>query len=236
MNGRMPRILGSFAVLSACSAPLSATPPPPSGATPTSLSKPDGGGIGRDSDAAPPGWFRAGSPGSPYEIGVDSSVAWNGSQSGTLKSKPDRDAYEGEYIAYLQTISAKTFAAKWVELSAYVRTDGKSPSAALWMRIDNQDGSWILDNMQDRVVSGPHEWTRCIVRMPITDADARIFFGATFSGEGQMWFDDVTIRPIDPPPDANRQFLKGCCNRKATEGMRDEPVNLDFEAAVPAKR
>jgi hypothetical protein len=229
-------ILGCFAVLSACSPPLSASPPSGTGTTPSNHLERSAGGMERDSDAAPPGWFRAGSPGSPYEIGVDSSVARNGSLSGTLKSKPDRDAHEGEYIAYLQSISAKSFAARWVELSAFVRTEGKSPLAALWMRVDNQDGSWILDNMHDRLVSGPHDWTHCTVRLPIAEADVRILFGATFSGEGQMWFDDVTIRQIDPPSDAGRHFLKGCCNRKASEGLRDEPVNLDFEAVMPANR
>jgi C-terminal processing protease CtpA/Prc len=85
-----------------------------------------------------------------------------------------------------------------VRLRGYVRTDGVTGGyAGLWMRVDDAAGMLYLENMQQAPIQGTQDWHRVEIMAPLTADAVRLSFGAIMTGEGNAWFDDLTLEAID---------------------------------------
>jgi len=145
--------------------------------------------------ASPEGWFLAGSHRGDYETGTDPAVHHTGSGSGFLKAKPT--ASPAGFGTLMQMVSAEKYRGKRVRLSGWVKANGVTDWAGLWMRVDGQDGSLAFDNMQDRPIRGTHEWKRFEVVLDVADGARGIAFGILLAGgKGQVWLDDVQLEVV----------------------------------------
>ena len=85
-------------------------------------------------------------------------------------------------------------AGKRARYSAYIKTEGVTRGyAGLWWRVDGASGILAFDNMSSRGVTGSKDWTRYTIELPVDAAVRNINFGMLLTGDGNAWFDDVTI-------------------------------------------
>lgn len=85
------------------------------------------------------------------------------------------------------------FDGEWIELRGYLRTDGVSEFAGLWLRQDGPGGVLQFDNMRDRGVRGTTEWTEYAVRLPLDQEARELYFGVLLVGTGKAWTDDLVL-------------------------------------------
>lgn len=157
--------------------------------------------LGFEEDAAatrpPPGWrVRAGG----RTVVLDEGVSHEGAHSLRVSG--------GDGAARLtQTVSSGALKGDRLRLSGYLRVENvDTGAAALWLRIDGPDHLLYIDGMRDRGASGTADWTRYTIDAPLFETETRITFGATFTGSGTAWLDDVTLEGVGtdalPPPSA----------------------------------
>jgi hypothetical protein len=101
------------------------------------------------------------------------------------------------------------FTGRQLELRGFLRTEGVTGFAGLWMREDGPGGSLQFDNMGSRNLKGTTDWTEYTIRLPL-DQDARdLFIGVLVQGEGKVWADDLQLlvdgRPISEVPRQARE-------------------------------
>jgi erythromycin esterase-like protein len=91
-------------------------------------------------------------------------------------------------------------AGKRVRYSGFIKTEGVTRGfAGLWWRVDGPSGVLAFDNMQTRGVTGSTDWMKYSVELPIDESVKNINFGALLPGDGNAWFDDLTIE-LDGEP------------------------------------
>jgi hypothetical protein len=111
------------------------------------------------------------------------------------------DTSPGAFTAVSKTIPID-FTGAQLELRGFLRTEGLSNFAGLWIREDNDAGMVEFDNMQRRQLRGTTEWTEYAVVLPLNRAAKRLVFGVLASGTGRMWADDLQLL-VDGRPIAN---------------------------------
>jgi C-terminal processing protease CtpA/Prc len=116
------------------------------------------------------------------------------------------------------------FDGKTLELRGYLRTEGVTGFAGLWMREDGPGGSLEFDNMQRRGLRDSTPWTEYAITLPI-HADAReLFFGVLIAGEGTVWADDLRLlvdgRPVWEAPRVVRPPTVFETDREFDDGSR----------------
>ncbi|MBX2904861.1 MAG: hypothetical protein KF744_02405 [Taibaiella sp.] len=95
-------------------------------------------------------------------LSADSVVKQHGRYSLCM----DWKARYGEWTCCSYAIT-KRFKGKAIKLTGYLKTDGATAGAGLWMRIDGTDGQFLqFDNMQDRKVMGTTDWKQYTVELP----------------------------------------------------------------------
>lgn len=104
------------------------------------------------------------------------------------------------FIQIHQTIPATAIKDGMVKLSGWIKVANHTKgTAALWMRVDNQaDRPESFDNMGARAPKGNADWQKFEIRLPVTAQSGRVVFGALFAGDGDAWFDDLTLERIAP--------------------------------------
>jgi hypothetical protein len=97
----------------------------------------------------------------------------------------------------MQSVRADDYLGRRVRLSAFLRTNGVTDWAGLWLRVDQKSGANTLDNMQNRPIRGNTEWTEyhCVLDVP-ADASS-LHFGVLQTGPGTTWLDDVRLGIVD---------------------------------------
>jgi hypothetical protein len=183
-----------------------------------------------------PGW--TGPDSSDYEAGIDRKVFRGGRASLTIKAA---HAQAPNY-AVRQFIRADEYRGKRIRLSGYVRP-GDAEQSALWLRVDMENGDYILDGMlgfapQDGK-RGKGGWVQVMLVTDVPKDAIGIAYGARMSGKGQMWADDLALSVVDKGIMTNsieRRPFKGAGAKAAIQRIREEyaaapvvPVNLDFE-------
>src|SRR5262245_32557029 len=94
----------------------------------------------------PTGWISAGSHPQDYEVSSDNKVRHKGKRSGYIKSVVPRTHGFG---TLMQMFDAEHYCGKRVRLSAYIKSEGISGWAGLWMRVDGEDDRpTAFDNME----------------------------------------------------------------------------------------
>lgn len=152
-----------------------------------------------------PGWTST--SGAAFQISVDTTVGATGTSSGHIK------VTGGNGGSFNQKVKPREFAGKRVRLTAQLKTIaviGTGPKgAALWMRIDGDRGTIVIDNMADRPIVGTTEWTKREIVLDVPEKGViGISFGLLLNAPGEAWLDDVAIEVVGddvpvtrrPPP------------------------------------
>ncbi len=141
--------------------------------------------------AFPAGW--GGSP--PNTIAVDNKVVHGGKWSVKL------ERHEGAPSTF-STITKGLpvdFTGRTLVLRGFLRTEGVTGFAGLWLREDGDSGSLAFDNMQQRQLKGTTDWTEYTISLPHRKEARQIVFGALMGGTGTTWADDLQLLVDDKP-------------------------------------
>ena len=116
----------------------------------------------------PPGWYGGVGTAGRYEIGLDDGVRRTGGSAAYLTARSMPASTDFSFLA--QSVSAITYRAKRLRLSAWVRADSISgDGAGLWMRIDGPTRTLVFDNMivTGRAIRGTSGWVEHSVVLDI---------------------------------------------------------------------
>lgn len=174
-DGREPPLELPPASATASSAPTASAPPAKAGERPV-------------------GWILAGTAADHYEAAVDLD-AHQGRSSGRLSSREGSDP-KG-FGTLMQSFAADDYRTSRVRLRAWLKTEGVTGWAGLWLRIDVGGEGAVLDNMQDRPLSGDTPWRAVEVVLDVPKQADLIALGVLLDGPGMVWIDDVTIEKVD---------------------------------------
>ena len=141
-----------------------------------------------------PGWIKAGSRPTDYNMGIDPSVPLAGKPSGFIKSIV---AETQGFGTYMQMFDAGDYRGKRVQFSAQVKCENVLDWAGLWMRVDGENKSGIaFDNMQNRPIKGTQNWTKYSVVLDVDSKASAVAFGILLSGKGSVWINDVKFETV----------------------------------------
>src|SRR5258705_3272565 len=141
-----------------------------------------------DDKITPLGWdlaFKHGGA-SGYILQLDSTVIYEGKYA--LSISPDPDSKSPNFGACAYIIPTQ-YAGNKIELRGYLKTENVSSHgfAGLWMRIDGDSGPLEFDNMQDRKITGTHDWQQYVITLPLDDDNATdINVGGLLVGTGKI--------------------------------------------------
>lgn len=187
-----------------------------------------------ENSSSVPGWVISGSAAKKYSASIDKSVAYSGSASASLVATTDVKGFE--FGTLMQIVDARPHIGERMRFSAYVRTAGVTTGAALWMRIDGEDGEVLaFDNMSRRgLIRGDQSWTPIDVVLDVPAKGKVISFGVLLKGEGMVWVDEVSLNPVMRHI-ATTGFEVQQHLPVAPDELPDTPKNLDFETGFVAE-
>lgn len=158
-----------------------------------------------------PGWFKAGSDGSGYEIGT---VETDGGRAAYLKSL---DPEPGKFGTLMQTFSPTEYLGKRVRLTARVKSGNVAEWAGMWMRADRGKRTVTIDNMKNRAIRGTTDWTTYSIVLDIPgDADS-MSMGILLHGEGEVLWDKIELEIVGEDVPTTSPY------------HHSKPTNLNFE-------
>lgn len=169
----------------------------------------------------PKGWYKAGSNPDRYEIGIDKGAGIDGTNAATIRSEGTRVRGFGTLV---QNLVPGNFAGKRLRMSGYIKTSEVSGWGGFWLRIDGQKASdpYVFDNMSNRKIKGTTDWVKCEIIVDVPKKATNIAYGALLSGEGQLWFDDLSFEVVDNTVAATIPYPK-------ENAPQNQPTNLSFE-------
>lgn len=148
----------------------------------------------------------------------DLPTGWSGNPSGTVVAESEivhsghwavrldrHQAPAGAFSALTAAIPID-FGGDTVELRGWLKTENVAGFAGLWLRVDAHGKAVEFDSTQKQNLHGTHDWQAFSVRLPLHDDEDRLFFGASLSGTGIAWVDDLELlvdgKPVAeaPPP------------------------------------
>ncbi len=144
---------------------------------------------------SPKGWSRTGRHRENYFLTVDSKVRHGGRASATLISK--NAASDEGFGSMKQEIKADDYRGKRLRYSGYVKTEIGDQHAALWMRVEADEGKILaFDNMDSRPLKKATGWKRYEIVLDVPENALFIALGALFEGKGQIWVDDLKLETV----------------------------------------
>ncbi|MDF1697768.1 MAG: S41 family peptidase [Saprospiraceae bacterium] len=133
----------------------------------------------------PTEWFKMGH----FNASVDKSIFQSGKQSGFVESAGSKEEFGG--IGY--GIPSK-YIGKEITLSGYIKIENVSDGfVGLMLRLDGKSQPMGFDNMQDRQITGTHDWKMYTVTLPYSEKVDRIIVGGLLVGKGKAWFDNFEV-------------------------------------------
>jgi C-terminal processing protease CtpA/Prc len=130
---------------------------------------------------------------------------WNGGPSGTI-SVDDKVVHGGKWSVRLErhegasgSFSVITkglpvdFAGKTLAIRGFLRTDGVTGYAGLWLREDGDTGQLMLDNMERQQLRGTTDWSEYTTTLPLLRDARQLVFGVLMAGTGTAWADDLQL-------------------------------------------
>ena len=166
--------------------------------------------------AAPEGWFLAGSKPANYDTGVDQKTLYNAHASAYLTSKSESDGFG----TLMQSFIAAQYVGKRVRFTAWVKSEGVTRWAGLWMRIDGPSSQILgFDNMQDRSIKGTSSWQQYAVVLDVKEKALGVGFGILLDGPGEVWMNSANFEVVDSSVPTT--------GGKAV--VADGPTNLSFD-------
>jgi len=149
----------------------------------------------------PKGWILIGNHQNKYQMGVDKGSGKGGKDAMTIKSVDKID--DNKIFGTLASSSLPTqYLGKRVRLTGLIKTKEVSDWAGFWFRVDGQKKGEMLafDNMKDgktdRSITGTNDWKQYDLVLDVPFNAKNIMYGALLSGEGQIWFENVTLEIV----------------------------------------
>ena len=169
----------------------------------------------------PKGWFKAGASPNEYEMGIDPGSGQGSGNAATIKSKKDKAK---SWATLMQDFAPGKFLGKRIKMSAFMKTNNVTTSAAFWLRVDQPGSraSLSFDNMANRPIKGTTDWTQYEIVLEVPQKASNIAYGAMLRGSGQIWFDNFSFEVAEestPVTDIT----------KPESRQQSEPFNVDFE-------
>ncbi|HEX3186029.1 MAG TPA: S41 family peptidase [Pyrinomonadaceae bacterium] len=134
----------------------------------------------------------------------DDKIVHGGKWSVRIERGPQS---EGQFSVIGRSI-AWEFSGKRIEMRGFLRTEGVTGYAGLWMRQDNGAEMLSLENMQSQELKGTHDWAEYKITLPIQAETRSLVFGFLMAGTGKAWADDFQIlvdgKPLWETPKAPR--------------------------------
>lgn len=191
-----------------------------------------GFGLAPATAQVPAAWLMSGANADLYTMRLDRDVVHSGESSLQLRAQGKRD--DEEWAVSVQIIDASAFRGRRVRLAGFLRSDDLG-SGGLWMRVDGivdgEAAQIVVDNTDDRRLSGDQAWTHQEIVLDITPQSVTILYGAMIIGNGSLWIDGLSLEAVeDDAPvtaEATNTVLGGAYERPL--GMLPGPANLDFE-------
>lgn len=133
---------------------------------------------------------------------------------------------EPSFAVATTSLPGNVVAGKKLRYAGHIKTEKlKDGFAGLWFRCDSKGKVVAFDNMADRAPQGTSDWTQVEIVMdcpPETDA---VNFGALMIGDGQAWFDGLTIEIDGKPTEFEGLDL-------AFDGALPDPANPEAADAI----
>jgi hypothetical protein len=169
----------------------------------------------------PKGWYKAGSNPDRYEIGIDKGAGLDGTNAATIRSEGTRVRGFGTLV---QNLVPGNFAGKRLKMSGFIKTADVNGWGGFWLRIDGQNVNdpFVFDNMSNRKIKGTTDWVKCEIIVDVPKKATNIAYGALLSGDGQLWFDDLTFEVVDNSVATTIPYPK-------ENAPQNQPTNLSFE-------
>ena len=169
----------------------------------------------------PLGWIKAGSMKDSYEMGIDKNAGQDGKNAATIKSI---DANIKGFGSLMQSCLADKFLVSRIRLTGYMKSKDLTEWAGLWVEVRQEGVEQALsfDNMYNRSVKGTTDWQKYEIVVDVPPKASIISYGALLSGNGQIWFDKLTIEIVD-------STVPTTGNGNDYPLPQREPLNLDFE-------
>ncbi len=120
----------------------------------------------------------------------------------THRAEPNLNADHNvslDFGSLMSRINARQYTGKQFKFSAYVKVGNNTSKGQgqLWCRVDKEDKSMgFFDNMGDRPIKST-EWQYCEITGTIDKKAAFLCFGCIFSGEGELFADDICLQYKD---------------------------------------
>jgi len=150
----------------------------------------------------PKGWIPIGNHQNKYQMGVDKGSGKDGKDAMTIKSV--EKIVDNLIFGTLASSSLPTqYLGKRVRLTGLIKTKEVSDWAGFWFRVDGQKKGEMLafDNMKDgktdRSITGTNDWKQYDLILDVPFNAKNIMYGALLSGEGQIWFENVTLEIVN---------------------------------------
>lgn len=129
------------------------------------------------------------------DLGARALAAYTESRSWTKSATG-----QPSFAVATASIPGTLVAGKKIRYSGHIKTEKlKDGFAGFWFRCDGKDGQLTFDNAHDRAPSGTSDWTAVEIVMDCPDQTEAAVFGALMVGEGQAWYDGLTLE-IDGQP------------------------------------
>ncbi len=165
----------------------------------------------------PQGWVKIGDGDrSSYDVQVLADAGIDGAGLYVARIANSSASFSGVG----QSVASTRYAGKKVRLAASLKTvDVDGGYAGIWIRVDKGAEMLMLNNMNQRGVTGTTDWSEYETVILVDPSSTTIVFGALLVGEGSMYADrfSLDIVPDDTP-----------LTDDGTQTIRDVPINLDF--------
>jgi rhodanese-related sulfurtransferase len=141
-------------------------------------------------DASPSAWGKTPLDGARYAR--DTTVAYRGSSSGRVSFTGDSTARG--LSGFIQRVSAIGIAGRTITMSAMVRSKDVAVASFLWIGAEDSNGRMISMTRADREpIRGTNDWRAAAVTGAIPSDAARLVFGLSLAGPGEVWIDEVRV-------------------------------------------
>ncbi len=149
---------------------------------------------------------------------------------GKWAARLERDASSPDRFSTITLGIPIDFTGASIEFRGFLKTEGVTDFAGLWMREDRDGAVVAFDNMQNKQLKGTHDWTEYSITLPISPDAKELYFGVLSSGTGKTWVDDLQLlvdgKPIRDVPEIERPKTSLDLDREFDKGSGIAITNL----------
>ncbi|MBM3724747.1 MAG: hypothetical protein FJW40_04905 [Acidobacteria bacterium] len=125
-------------------------------------------------------------------------------RSGKLSARMERTGSspgEGSFISLSVPLD---FAARQIEWRGWLKTEGVTRAAAIWMRLDGETPSLAFVSTEGAAFRFNNDWREFRISLPRQFEAKRVTLGVFLLGTGKMWADDLSLwadgKPVEEAP------------------------------------